>query len=249
MAERGERAGIAAVETDRGLGKRRRLLDVGARIARPAERGPVHVDPGRPRMGQREGRLDLARLVEKARRALERLAVEPGDQVERAQQRLIGRQRLGRLAQRALELGVPDAGRDARDRVGDDLVLHGEDLADRDVHPVGPDRLAAAGVAELDPDAQPAGRAPYASGHEVAHAERAPEVADPAALGAQAERRAARYHRELMQARERQDDVLHDAVGEPALVGRAVVGERQHRDRGTLGRRLSRQLKSRRVRK
>ena len=166
---------------------------------------------------------------------LERLPVEPGDQVERAQHRVIGRQRLGRLAQRALELRVPDAGRDARDRVGDDLVLHGEDVADRDVHPVGPDRLAAAGVAELDPDAQLAARAADASGHEVAHAERTPDVVDPAALGAQAERRSARDHRELMQARERQDDVLHDAVGEVALVGLAVVGERQHRDRRTLG--------------
>ena len=92
------------------------------------------------------------------------------------------------------------------------------------------------GFDELGGDPQPLAGAAHAALEDVAHAQfpgHLPDVDRAALVG---ERRIARDYREGLEAAERRDDVLDNAIGKIVLLDiGADVLERQHRDRRRIG--------------
>ena len=103
---------------------------------------------------------------------------------------------------------------------------------------LGPQMRAGLGLDQLPGDPQRRARLSHAAFQHVAHAKLAsdlPDVDRPALVG---ERGIARDHEQRLEARQRGRDVLHQAVGKILLLGIAAhVLERQHRDRGLVGKR------------
>ena len=153
------------------------------------------------------------------------------------EQAFVGRHVVGRLALGALvarRLDPPGQGGD--DRRGH-LVLDREDVLEVAVVALGPDVAVGIGVDQLHGHAHPVARLAHAALDHVLDAELRRDVLDLDRLALVDERRVARDHEQLPEPGQRGDDVLGQAVGEELLLGIAAhVGERQHRDRGFLGR-------------
>ncbi len=153
-----------------------------------------------------------------------------------AQVMVVGVEALGRLALRALDLGLLEPRRDGPDDAGRDLVLQVEDIRHSAVEAVRPEMRAGGGVDELTGDPQAVARLANAAFQHVAHAEFAADLlyVDGAALVGEA--RIPRDHEELPEPRQRRNDVLDHAVGEVFLLRVARhVDEGQHGDRRLVG--------------
>ena len=124
---------------------------------------------------------------------------------------------------------------DADDALGD-LILKLENVVQRAVEAVGPEMRAGFGFDQLRGDAQPGARLAHAALQHVAHAEFAPDLPDVDRLALVGEARIARDHEQPLDARQAGDDVLDHPVDEIFLLRIAAhVLERQHRDRGLVG--------------
>jgi hypothetical protein len=127
---------------------------------------------------------------------------------------------------------------DRTDDVARDLILHGEDVAERAVVALGPDMRAGFRLDQLRGDAHARADRAVAALHHVAHAELAADAADVDRASLVGEARVARDHEQPAQPRQVGKDVLHHAVGKIVMARVAAhVDEGQHRDRGPVGQR------------
>ena len=142
----------------------------------------------------------------------------------------------------------PGSDRDDRRR---HLVLDREDVLEVAVVALGPEVAVGLGVDQLHGDADALARLAHAALDDVLHAELARDLLHVDRLALVLERRVARDHEQLAEARQLGDDVLGDAVGEEFLLGIAAhVVERQDGDRRlvdalALGRRARRRRRAR----
>ena len=112
-----------------------------------------------------------------------------------------------------------------------DLFLQREDVAVLAVVLLGEDVMAVAHVDEMHADAQPVAVLAHAAAQDVLDAELLAEGAE-IVVGAEVEGHGARDHAQLMDARERVDQLLGHPIAEMTLIARGTeIGERQHRDR------------------
>ena len=148
---------------------------------------------------------------------------------------------LGRLALRPIVGRRLDPPRQRGDDRRGHLVLDREDVLEVAIVALGPDMVVGIGVDQLHGDPHPVARLAHAAFDHVLDAELRRDVLDLDRLALVDEGRVARDHEQLPEPRQLGDDVLGQAVGEEFLLGVAAhVGERQHRDRGLLRRRLAR---------
>ncbi len=133
-----------------------------------------------------------------------------------------GRHGAGTDSQRGLESG------------GDgihDLVLHGEDVFEVAIVPLGPELAAVGRVDELAADADALARATHAPGNDVANPEIAahlPRVDGSTFVG---EYGAPSDDREQAPTRQAHGEIFRDAIGEVVLL-RGIVAERSEREDG-----------------
>ena len=112
-----------------------------------------------------------------------------------------------------------------------DLFLEREDVAYLPVEFLGEDVVAGPHVDEVDADAQPLAVLAHAAAQHVLDAELLAEGAE-IVVRSEVEGGGARDDAQLMDARERVDQLLGQAIAEMSLiVGGTQVGERQHGDR------------------
>jgi len=142
------------------------------------------------------------------------------------------------LRRRPLDLRLADRRLDrANDALGD-LVLEFKDVLDRPIEAIRPQMRARRRVDQLARDAQPASRLANAAFEHVTHAKLIGHLAHvnrPAFVG---EARIPRDHDQLIEARQRGDDVVDHAVDEIFLLGiTRHVGEREDGDRRLAGKR------------
>jgi len=110
--------------------------------------------------------------------------------------------------------------------------LQCEQIADIAVELLGPQMRIRLGIDQLGVDAQFAIRPPDAAFEDIAHAQLAADLLGVDCFVPISERRVARDHKAVGDARQIRRHILCDAVGKVLLVGViAEVGERQHDDR------------------
>jgi hypothetical protein len=161
--------------------------------------------------------------------ALAALALEAArDQEELVGLRVVRGALLERLALRGQQAHLQ-----RRDDGLRDLVLDREDVVERPVEALGPERRIGGGVEELRGDPDPVAGLADAALHHVGDAEVARELRGRDGLSLVRERGIARGDREPGDAREVRDDVLGHAIGEVFLLGVAAhVHEGQDRYAG-----------------
>ena len=116
----------------------------------------------------------------------------------------------------------------AGDLLGD-LVLERENRLGVEVHLVGllPE-LVPVSIGQASADSEPVAPAADGSGHEVARAKLARDLLDGQPLVPQRKAGMPRYHRDGAILLQTFDDLVGQSVGERAILGVAVVVERQH---------------------
>ena len=125
----------------------------------------------------------------------------------------------------------------AGDAAGD-FVLHGEDVAELAVVAFGPVMATGDRVDELRANAQPLAAAAHAALQHVAHAKLARDLAHVDGAVLVDEGGVAGDDEQPSDVGKTGDQVLGEAIGEVVLIGIAAhIGEGQHRDRGTVGKR------------
>ena len=188
-------------------------------------------------MGPGEPRLPGDRLLEKGCGALIALPIEP-EQVVKAE--VIGRPCVEILRRRQRPPGLVERdpqfeGADHRlDDPGADFV-HRPDFG---AVALAPHDALVPGVAQLDRHDDAAAFDFDHAGEAIAHAKRGPDPVDPGVGAAKLEGRGARDHEQPAQARELDDEIVRQRIGDRAMGTRgADQGEGQDRDRraGDLG--------------
>ena len=158
----------------------------------------------------------------------------------RASHELPGSEIVRGTRKRANALRGQQVGLDSRGDAAGDFVLHGEDVAELAVVAFGPVMAAGCRIDELRADAQPLAGAAHAAFEHVADAELARDLFHVDRTVLVDERRVAGDDEQPADAGEPGDQVLGNAVGKILLIGIAAhIGERQDRDRGTVGQRQS----------
>ena len=187
-------------------------------------------------MGFRIGRFDVDRPPQQSPRLLILSAANAVDQADRTDDEAPGVDAVGRMVGGTDALLRVEVGLDGSDNVAGDLILHGEDVAQLAVVPLGPDMLASRGVDELTGDTNSPAGSPDAALEDVTDAEFLGDPADVHGSSLVGEGRVARDDEEPAQAGQCRDDVLGDPVREVVLLRIAThVGERQDGDRWGVG--------------
>ena len=123
--------------------------------------------------------------------------------------------------------------------LGDNFILHVEQVGHRLVEPVRPQVVAGDGVDELDIDAHSAAAALNASLKDVAHVEIAADLLGVDRLAFVSEGGVARDHKRIVDAREVGRQAFRHAVDKMLVLDvHAKTGEWQHHDRQARRRRL-----------
>jgi hypothetical protein len=129
------------------------------------------------------------------------------------------------------------SGEDGGDR-SSHFVLDGKDILERAVVVLGPAVGPRRGIDQLGGDANTIANTPYAAFEQVAHAQIAPNLADIGRLAFVLEARVAGDDKQLGEARQLRDDVVHDAIDQIFLLRmQAHIVEREHGNRGFIRKR------------
>jgi hypothetical protein len=160
---------------------------------------------------------------------------------QRTEIEVVGGEVRGRLAARARDLGLHDRRLQHRRDRRHHAVVQGEQVLGCALEPVRPELRLARRLDQLRGDAHAPARQAHAALDHVAHAERAPDLAQIDQRGLERGRRVARDHQKRAEARECRGEFLGDAVGEVVLLRPAAdLLERQDDDRGPVQRQCGR---------
>src|SRR5687768_12181609 len=110
---------------------------------------------------------------------------------------IVGRERAGRLSQRAPQFFLADMRRDFSGNVGNKLILKIKEVVARRIPPLTPDRATAFGFAQLDRDANLVAHASNVAADEVADAKKFADRYGVVFIKSEAKGRPARDHEQL----------------------------------------------------
>ena len=182
------RRGISFIEQHRlSSGLLGLFQGLGGRCAPPVH-VVDHLRRGEEGEGGRKAGREFGRSPQQRLRIAVRLSCRPKKQLPPAHEAIVRFQIVDMFDGKALSLAGAEIERKRGDDLGRDVVLHGEDVGQVPVVPLGPQVSAGRRVDELRGDPDPGSRFPHAPLEDMAHAEALPDLRHEHVLAFERER-------------------------------------------------------------